>query len=58
MSNHSVLLFNTIKGITMRAQTAWTLLVQVIKMPMLGEMNDVLSSPISQLNINLLLTLA
>ena len=36
MSNHSVLLFNTIKGITMRAQTAWTLLVQVIKMPMLG----------------------
>ena len=58
MSNHSVLLFNTIKGITMWAQTAWTLLVQVIKTPMLGEMNDVLSSPISQLNINLLLTLA
>ena len=58
MLNLSVLLLNTIRGFTMPAQTAQALLIQVTKTPMLGEMNGVLSSLISQLNINPLLTLA
>lgn len=54
----SVPRLNTIKGITMQAQTEQLLLVQVIKTPMLGEMSGVLPSLISQLSITPPLTLA